>query len=160
MELKGIILYNKAGEVVGFVGLRSEEINTHIVVDHNFMRGGLVLSVNEYVFSLDKEVQFDVAYIDLNNEVFASIARKVEDDLEVLATGIINHGLQKQDREIQIYKSEEPQKIYIEEDNDIPTAVKEVDKILREACDFDENGITACQKCPYREEFFKFKAEA
>ena len=36
-------------------------------------------------------------------------------------------------------------------------AAQEVDELLRTVCSFSEDGTNACQKCPYRKEFFNFE---
>ena len=102
-------------------------------VQHNF-EGDLLLTINDDVFSMDGREIYDVQIED-GQEVFVSIARR-DDGLEILASGIVNQA------------------------NTPNTKVNEIDKMLREACSFADEGLNACKKCPYREEFFKFKIEA
>jgi len=139
MELKGIILYDKQNEVVGFVGLRTENGKTYIDVEHNFKDTDLVLSVNQYIFKLDTNKFTMDNQLDLSREVFATLVHRDGVDVVALASGIINQG-----------KGRHP----VTE----TSAKKEIDELLRSACNFSDDGMNACKSCPYREDFFKFQA--
>jgi len=131
--VKSIILYDGRREVMGFVEIKAGELK----IQHNYKNYGLILSVNDFVFDLNAG-DTHKCELDLAKEIFVSITRKDKSGIEMLASGIINQG----------------------RESARDSKVAEIDKILRDVCYFDDEGINACKKCPYRENFFEFKLDA
>lgn len=136
--IKNIILYDRTGAVAGFIEIRTLENGTHLRLKHSLTEKNLMLSmvidgVNKVLKITGNLTEYDLrSKIDLDYEIFACIVQQAGNEMISLASGVINlnHLKEKQ-------------------------AVKEVDHAIKKICSVDALGNSECDKCPYREYFFK-----
>ena len=136
--IKNIILYDKAGSVAGFIEIRDLNNVTHLRLKHSLNLKDLMLSmvidgVNKVLKITGNLTEYDLqTRIDLDYEVFACIVQQKGNEMVSLASGVINlnHLKQKQ-------------------------AVQEIDNAMKKICSVDAQGQGECEKCPYRDYFFK-----
>ena len=136
--IKNIILYDRTGAVAGFIEIRTLENGTHLRLKHSLTEKNLMLSmvidgVNKVLKITGNLTEYDLrSKIDLDYEIFACIVQQAGNEMISLASGVINlnHLKEKQ-------------------------AVKEVDHAIKKNCSVDALGNSECDKCPYREYFFK-----
>ena len=182
MNVKNIILYDADANVVGFVELVIEVTRTTMKVGHNFDKEGLILSMtaggHQQTFNLESSEKFSVGTeIDLKDEVFVVLMRRGQGEL---ASGISSGGAVDKMRKGDLprvvvdvgaeMQSQCQKNVGVGEDLTKPlldmlgeevvpklqtVAAKEVDEMLRVACSFEQEGLNACEKCPYRQDFFQ-----
>ncbi len=136
--IKNIILYDRTGAVAGFIEVRALESGAHLRLKHSLTEKGLMLSmvidgVNKVLKVTGNLTEYDLrTKIDLDYEIFACIVQQVGNEMVSLASGVINlnHLKEKQ-------------------------AVQEIDHAMKKICSVDVQGHGECDKCPYREYFFK-----
>jgi len=136
--IKNIILYDKTGSVAGFIEIRDLNNVTHLRLKHSLNLKDLMLSmvidgVNKVLKITGNLTEYDLqTRIDLDYEVFACIVQQKGNEMVSLASGVINlnHLKQKQ-------------------------AVQEIDNAMKKICSVDAQGQGECEKCPYRDYFFK-----
>ncbi len=136
--IKNIILYDRTGAVAGFIEIRVLENGTHLRLKHSLTDKGLMLSlvidgVNKVLKITGNLTEYHLQNkIDLDYEIFACIVQQSSNAMVSLASGAINlnHLKGKQ-------------------------AVQEIDHAMKKICSVDANGHGECEKCPYREYFFK-----
>jgi len=136
--IKNIILYDKAGAVAGFIEIRALENGTHLRLKHSLTAKDLMLSmiidgINKVLKITGNLTEYNLqTKIDLDYEVFACIVQQNGNDMTPLASGVINlnHLKEKQ-------------------------AVQEIDHAIKKICSVDAQGHGECDKCPYRDYFFK-----
>lgn len=136
--IKNIILYDPLGAVAGFIEIKPAENKTCLRLKQSLNESGLMLSlvidgVNK-IFKIDNPVMEFVleGVIDLDYEVFACIVKQVGTEMVSLASGAIN---------LNKLKSRQ--------------AIQEIDSAIKNICSVDEHGNGECEKCPYRDYFFK-----
>ena len=164
--LKSIILYDRNGAVVGFVELRREQDrdafrNLAVKVKHNLGEGEFVFSINldnvTRAYRLEKlETAFAIETdASLDEEIFVSVLSRNDDAVKILASGILNIGTNHPPQAPIIFTPNLQPKI---QDVTVDSLLKsEVDNLLRSACSFEDDGVNACGRCPYREQFFNFQ---
>ena len=136
--IKNIILYDRAGAVAGFVEIRSLEKGTHLRLKHSLTEKGLMLSlvidgVNKVLKITGNLTEYELqTSIDMDYEIFACIVKQSGKEMVSLASGAIN---------LNHLKGQQ--------------AVQEVDRAIKKICSVDASGHVECEKCPYREYFFK-----
>lgn len=136
--IKNIILYDKAGAVAGFIEIRALEHGTHLRLKHSLTTKDLMLSmvidgVNKVLKITGNLTEYDLqTKIDLDYEVFACIVQQSGNDMVSLASGVINLNRLKEKQ-----------------------AVQEIDHAMKKICCVDAQGHGECDKCPYRDYFFK-----
>ena len=136
--IKNIILYDALGAVVGFIEIRPSENQTHLRLKHSLNQPGIMLSL--MVDGINKILKIDGVVteylldgqIDLDYEVFACIVKQIGTEMVSLASGAIN---------LNKLKSR--------------LAVQEIDSAIKNICSVDAHGNGECEKCPYRDYFFK-----
>lgn len=136
--IKNIILYDRMGAVAGFIEIRPKESGTHLRLKHSLTAKGLMLSlvidgVNKVLKITGNLTEYNLqTTIDLDYEIFACIVQQSGNEMLSLASGAINlnHLKGKQ-------------------------AVHEIDHAMKKICSVDAQGHGECEKCPYREYFFK-----
>ena len=136
--IKNIILYDRSGAVSGYLEIRPQDTGTHLRLKHSLTAKGLMLSlvidgVNKVLKITGNLTEYKLQnQIDLDYEIFACIVQQSGGELVSLASGAINlnHLKGKQ-------------------------AVEEIDYAIKKICSVDVNGHGECEKCPYREYFFK-----
>lgn len=136
--IKNIILYDSLGAVAGFIEIRPAEQKTYLRLKHSLTQKGIMLSL--MIDGVNKILKIDGAVteyvleglIDLDYEVFACIVKQIGTDMVSLASGAIN---------LNKLKSRQ--------------AVQEIDSAIKSICSVDEHGNGECDKCPYRDYFFK-----
>lgn len=136
--IKNIILYDKAGAVAGFIEIRALDNGTHLRLKHSLTAKDLTLSmvingVNKVFKITGNLTEYNLqTKIDLEYEVFACIVQQRENDMVSLASGVINLNRLKEKQ-----------------------AVQEIDHAIKKICSVDAHGHGECDKCPYRDYFFK-----
>lgn len=136
--IKNIILYDPAGSVAGFIEIRPLENETHLRLKHSLTEKNLMLSlvidgVNKVLKITGNLTEYNLqTKVDLDYEIFACIVQQSNQTMISLASGAINlnHLKGKQ-------------------------AVQEIDHAMKKICSVDAQGHGECEKCPYREYFFK-----
>ena len=136
--IKNIILYDKTGAVAGYVEIRPFDEGTHLRLKHSLTAKDLMLSlvidgVNKVLKITGNLNEYTLqTKVDLDYEIFACIVQQTDKEMISLASGAINlnHLKGKQ-------------------------AVQEIDRAMKKICSVDTNGHAECEKCPYREYFFK-----
>jgi len=179
MEIKNIILYDADANVVGFVELILDNEVSSVRVGHNFSKEGLVLLLTvdgqQQAFNLEIDEKFSMRKVNFDEEIFVVLARRGGGDLASgvhFGKNVIGDLPQRQtlkkcaNKEQTGRESEEsgvkPWPVEVKECGTPrlqTVAAREVDEILRAACSFEEGGIGACEKCPYREDFFQVSGE-
>jgi|GEM_PF-2263316 len=150
-------MYDRGGAVMGYVRLRTEHERIAMTIGHNFDGGGLLLSFDyggiNKLFDLDNKSEFWFDdNIDLEGEVFASIMRRRDSDIELLCSGIINSNGELKTGEQKTPEPTPPPMIQT-------AAAREVDQLLRKLCNYDTDGLNACTQCPYRDSFYFISEE-
>jgi len=136
--IKNIILYDRTGAVAGFIEIRHLEKGTHLRLKHSLTEKNLMLSmvidgVNKVLKITGNLTEYELhTQIDLEYEIFACIVQQVGNEMISLASGVINLNRLKEKQ-----------------------AVQEVDHAIKKICCVDAHGNSECDKCPYREYFFK-----
>jgi hypothetical protein len=136
--IKNIILYDPMGVVTGFVEVCPKNGKTYLRLKQSLGEIGMLLTVvtdgENKVFPIDGAVnEYTVdGEIDLEYEIFACMVKRDGEKVITIAGGAIN--LNKLKR---------------------AAAVKEIDSVLKKVCSVDDIGRGECDKCPYREYFFK-----
>ena len=136
--IKNIILYDKAGAVAGFIEIRALENGTHLRLKHSLTAKDLMLSMvidgtNKILKITGNLTEYNLqSKIDLDYEVFACIVQQNGNEMISLASGVINLNRLKEKQ-----------------------AVQEIDHAIKKICSVDACGKGECDKCPYREYFFK-----
>jgi len=136
--IKNIILYDKAGAVAGFIEIRALDNGTHLRLKHSLTAKDLMLSmvidgVNKVLKITGNLTEYTLqTKIDLEYEVFACIVQQTGSDMISLASGVINLNRLKEKQ-----------------------AVQEIDHAIKKICSVDAQGHGECDKCPYRDYFFK-----
>lgn len=136
--IKNIILYDKAGAVAGFIEIRALENGTHLRLKHSLTAKDLMLSmvidgINKILKITGNLTEYNLqSKIDLDYEVFACIVQQNGNEMISLASGVINLNRLKEKQ-----------------------AVQEIDHAMKKICSVDAYGKGECDKCPYREYFFK-----
>ncbi|MCQ2381874.1 MAG: hypothetical protein MJ054_01070 [Clostridia bacterium] len=136
--IKNIILYDRTGAVAGYLEIRSLENGTHLRMKHSLTASGLMLSlvidgVNKVLKVTGNLTEYTLqTKIDLDYEIFACIVQQAGKEMISLASGAIN---------LNHLKGQQ--------------AVQEIDHAMKKICSVDSNGHGECEKCPYREYFFK-----
>ena len=136
--IKNIILYDKAGAVAGFIEIRALDNGTHLRLKHSLTAKDLMLSMvidgtNKVLKITGNLTEYDLqTKIDLDYEVFACIVQQNGADMISLASGVINLNRLKEKQ-----------------------AVEEIDHAMKKICSVDAQGHGECEKCPYRDYFFK-----
>ncbi len=136
--IKNIILYDRTGAVAGYVEIHQLEHGTHLRLKHSLNNKNLMLSlvidgVNKVLKITGNLVEYTLQTpIDLDYEIFACIVQQNEQEMISLASGAIN---------LNHLKSKQ--------------AVTEIDQAMKKICSVDAHGHGECEKCPYREYFFK-----
>ena len=136
--IKNIILYDRAGAVAGYIEIHQVANGTHLRLKHSLTAKGLMLSlvidgVNKVLKITGNLVEYTLPnQIDLDYEIFACIVQQTDQTMVSLASGAIN---------LNRLKGEQ--------------AVVEIDHAMKKICSVDANGHGECEKCPYREYFFK-----
>ncbi len=136
--IKNIILYDRTGAVAGFIEIRTLESGTHLRLKHALSAKGLMLSlvidgVNKVLKITGNLTEYRLqTKIDLDYEIFACIVQQSGNEMVSLASGAINLNHLKGQQEVQ-----------------------EIDLAMKKVCSIDANGHGECEKCPYREYFFK-----
>ncbi|MCQ2382547.1 MAG: hypothetical protein MJ060_01765 [Clostridia bacterium] len=136
--IKNIILYDRTGAVAGYLEIRALENGTHLRLKHSLTVKGLMLSlvidgVNKVLKVTGNLTEYNLqTKIDLDYEIFACIVQQSSQEMVSLASGAINlNHLRGQQ------------------------AVQEIDHAMRKICSVDASGHGECDKCPYRDYFFK-----
>ena len=170
--MKNIILYDSLQRVQGFVELRRTDSVT-IQVRHNFTSPNLILALtcggrtHTLPIENDEHVAILPMQIDPSrDEVLASIILREGGNLDILASGIINIG-KKRVEPVVVEKMapppaplpEKPASRFTSRHTDSPcqhqtNAAREVDELLKQMCNYDEDGIEACVGCEYRKHFY------
>ena len=155
--IKDIILYDKAGAVQGFVRVcRNDEEGTHFDVGCNFEAGEMLVVVEAggemYMVQHEKKFRIEKG-LDLDGEVFVSVMRRRGEELIVLASGGVNLavgavGAVGDRGDISLVEENAGGPVFKTE------AAREVDEILKKACNFEEGGVSACEGCAYRRAFY------
>ena len=136
--IKNIILYDRAGAVAGYIEIHQVANGTHLRLKHSLTAKGLMLSlvidgVNKVLKITGNLVEYTLPnQVDLDYEIFACIVQQTDQTMVSLASGAIN---------LNRLKGEQ--------------AVVEIDHAIKKICSVDANGHGECEKCPYREYFFK-----
>ena len=136
--IKNIILYDRAGAVAGYIEIHQVANGTHLRLKHSLTAKGLMLSlvidgVNKVLKITGNLVEYTLPnQADLDYEIFACIVQQTDQAMVSLASGAIN---------LNHLKGEQ--------------AVAEIDHAMKKICSVDANGHGECEKCPYREYFFK-----
>lgn len=136
--IKNIILYDRTGAVAGYLEIRALENGTHLRLKHSLTVKGLMLSlvidgVNKVLKVTGNLTEYTLqTKIDLDYEIFACIVQLSGQEMISLASGAIN---------LNHLKGQQ--------------AVQEIDHAMRKICSVDASGHGECDKCPYREYFFK-----
>ncbi|MBS7401250.1 MAG: hypothetical protein KIG16_01915 [Eubacteriales bacterium] len=136
--IKNIILYDRAGAVAGYIEIHQVANGTHLRLKHSLTAKGLMLSlvidgVNKVLKITGNLVEYTLPnQVDLDYEIFACIVQQTDQTMVSLASGAIN---------LNRLKGEQ--------------AVVEIDHAMKKICSVDVNGHGECEKCPYREYFFK-----
>ncbi len=136
--IKNIILYDRAGAVAGFIEIRPLENGTHLRLKHSLAEKNLMLSmvidgVNKVLKITGNLTEYNLhTKIDLDYEIFACIVQQLGSEMLSLASGVINLNRLKEKQ-----------------------AVEEIDHAIKKVCSVDAHGGSECDKCPYREYFFK-----
>lgn len=136
--IKNIILYDRAGAVAGYIEIHQVANGTHLRLKHSLTAKGLMLSlvidgVNKVMKITGNLVEYTLPnQVDLDYEIFACIVQQTDQTMVSLASGAIN---------LNHLKGEQ--------------AVAEIDHAMKKICSVDANGHGECEKCPYREYFFK-----
>lgn len=136
--IKNIILYDRTGAVAGYIEIHQLENGTHLRLKHSLTAKNLMLSlvidgVNKVLKITGNLIEYTLqTQINLDYEIFACIVQQNDQEMVSLASGAINlnHLKGKQ-------------------------AVAEIDSAMKKICSVDANGRGECEKCPYREYFFK-----
>ena len=136
--IKNIILYDRTGAVAGYIEIRPLDDGTHLRLKHALTAKGLMLSlvidgVNKVLKITGNLNEYALqTKVDLDYEIFACIVQQTDQEMISLASGAINlnHLKGKQ-------------------------AVQEIDNAMKKICSVDAHGHAECEKCPYREYFFK-----
>jgi hypothetical protein len=147
-QIKNIILYTPAGEVAGFIEIKTENGKTNFRLKQDISKNlflSLVINGKPQVINIQNNVTNFVLdkEIDLTNEIFVCLVKQDGDKVTTVATGIINP------------KKEKPK-----EKNNESNAIMEIDNAIKKMCAVDENGNGDCEKCPYREYFFTPQKQA
>ncbi len=136
--IKNIILYDRTGAVAGYLEIRPMEQGTHLRLKHSLTAKGLMLSmvidgVNKVLKVTGNLTEYDLqTSIDLEYEIFVCLVQQKEQEMISLASGAIN---------LNHLKGQQ--------------AVAEIDHAIKKICSVDADGHGECEKCPYREYFFK-----
>lgn len=136
--IKNIILYDRTGAVAGYVEIHVLANETRLRLKHALVAKGLMLSlvidgVNKVLKITGNLTEYTLpTQIDLDYEIFACIVQQSGQEMISLASGAIN---------LNHLKSQQ--------------AVQEIDHAMKKICSVDANGHGECEKCPYREYFFK-----
>ncbi len=136
--IKNIILYDRTGAVAGFIEIRQMEQGTHLRLKHSLTVPNLMLSlvidgVNKILKVTGNLTEYTLqTVIDLDYEIFACLVQQNGMEMTSLASGAIN---------LNHLKGQQ--------------AVTEIDNAMKKICSVDANGHGECEKCPYREYFFK-----
>jgi len=136
--IKNIILYDRTGAVAGFIEIRTLENGTHLRLKHSLTTQGLMLSlvidgVNKVLKITGNLTEYNLqTKIDLDYEIFACIVQQSGKEMLSLASGAIN---------LNHLKGQQ--------------AVQEIDAAMKKICSVNAHGHGECEKCPYREYFFK-----
>ena len=158
MELvvKNIILRDSADNVMGFIELQKRGDITTIKARHNLDGNNIIISVtsNEQTFYSETNDFKINEKIDLTNEIVGLFVQKEENDLQVLASGIINPSGNSMPKIAAITREIADEATNADTPVHQTTAAREIDDILRRACNFDDDGVSACTDCPYREHFY------
>ena len=173
VSIRNIVLYSSDQEVVGFVEFRITPKDTTCYIKHSINEPGLILSIvadgKSIVMPLGEGELSIKDKIDSNREIFVSIVRRYGEEVVALASGVVNLSNTRTPKfrpqvETTLTPAElKPIEATASIDGVRPqfqtVAAKEVDDLLREVCSFEQDGINACKKCPYREKFFEFGME-
>jgi hypothetical protein len=141
--IRNVILYDRFGNVVGFVEFKKIDGVTHIRAKHNLIVNPK-LTINGKVFKMQ-----DQGSIDLSGEILI--------DLEGLASGELNS---QAIRSASGESAEPPgalKSILADTSQGIIRPLepkKEIDQVLRAVCSIDDRGKGICEGCPYREHFY------
>ena len=136
--IKNIILYDRSGAVAGYIEIRPLDHGTHLRLKHSLTAHGLMLSlvidgVNKVLKITGNLTEYDLqTKIDLDYEIFACIVQQKDQAMVSLASGAIN---------LNHLKGRQ--------------AVQEIDHAIKKICQVDAHGNGDCEKCPYRDYFFK-----
>ncbi len=136
--IKNIILYDRAGAVAGYVEIHQLTNGTRLRLKHSLTAKGLMLSlvidgVNKVLKVTGNLTEYTLQTpIDLDYEIFACLVQQNDQSMISLASGAIN---------LNHLKGQ--------------TAVAEIDHAMKKICSVDAAGHGECEKCPYREYFFK-----
>ena len=136
--IKNIILYDHAGAVAGYVEIHALENGTRLRLKHSLTAKNLMLSlvidgVNKVLKITGNLTEYRLqTQIDLDYEIFACIVQQTSNAMVSLASGAIN---------LNHLKGQQ--------------AVQEIDYAMKKICSVDVTGHGECNKCPYREYFFK-----
>ncbi len=136
--IKNIILYDRTGAVAGYVEIHSLENGTHLRLKHSITANNLMLSlvidgINKVLKVTGNLTEYQLqSKIDLDYEVFACIVQQSDNKMVSLASGAIN---------LNHLKGQQ--------------VVQEIDSAMKKICSIDAQGKSECDKCPYREYFFK-----
>lgn len=136
--IKNIILYDRTGAVVGYIEIRPTDDGTHLRLKHALTVKGLMLSlvidgVNKVLKITGNLTEYKLqTKIDLDYEIFACIVQQSGNEMLSLASGAIN---------LNHLKGQQ--------------AVQEIDYAMKKICSVDAHGHGECEKCPYRDYFFK-----
>ncbi|MBO4726057.1 MAG: hypothetical protein J5598_00460 [Clostridia bacterium] len=136
--IKNIILYDHAGAVAGYVEIRALDNGTHLRLKHSLTTKNLMLSlvidgVNKVLKITGNLTEYRLqTQIDLDYEIFACIVQQTSNAMVSLASGAIN---------LNHLKGQQ--------------AVQEINHAMKKICSVDAAGHSECNKCPYREYFFK-----
>lgn len=136
--IKNIILYDRLGAVAGFIEIRPLTDRTSLRVKQSISQTGLLLSlvvdgVNKVLHLTGPVTELMLnGVIDLDYEVFACLVKQVGKEMVSLASGAIN---------LNKLKSRD--------------AIQEINTVMKNICSVDANGNGECDKCPYRDYFFK-----